>query len=119
MYLSGHVNFRGPGLKKERFLAERKNAGEFILDLREGPVPEVENFDAWVQMDEDDEISIETNIEKEDIVYDDLYLEMKSKNGGTLSLTLSEKQAAALAKVLSRYAEIRAGIHELTKTVRV
>jgi hypothetical protein len=118
MYLSGTLNFKGPGLKKEEFCVKDKSGAEFNLELSEGPKPEIQDFDVWIQMADDKEISIKTDASDGEII-DQLYLTIEGKDGGCLAISVSPNQAAAIAEVLWKFKDVHVKYNELCKPVKV
>jgi len=120
MRLGGHVNMSGPEFKKGEFYVEPdENTSEFTLKLEESKDLAIDGFEAWVKMDEDKEITIETEYGVNEEPEDYLYLEITSKQGGTLSITLNVKQASMLAQIFEHFRQGYYAIQALKKKQRV
>jgi len=118
MFLCGRVNVSGPEFDKKDVTFESKLSGEFYLHTKKGAVPKVDDFSVWIEMDDDKEILIvptygECGLEEY------MYLEIKSKEGGTVSLSLSVQQASAIAEIFEHFRETYYGLQALNQEKKI
>ena len=110
----------GPEFKKGEFYVEPdENTAEFTLELDESKKLAIDGFEAWVKMNEDKEITIEAEYGIHEMPDDYLYLEIKSKQGGILSITLNVKQASMLAQIFEHFRQGYYAIQALKKKQEV
>lgn len=107
MNLIGSINLSAPDLEKKQVTFE-SDGGEFYLFTKKGTKQSVDDFDISVQMDNDKEVVISTDIEvpeQQEIFGDSLVIGIESKGVGGVGLSLSISQICALIQVLERYRE--------------
>ena len=118
MKLAGSLNLKSPQFDTKEIVLEI-SGDEFILETERAAEEAIVEFDLQVSMDEDEEIEISNDVEAGDIVYDFLPFTISAKKGGSISLTISPRQAVALKDVLGRFLEVHYGINALKAVRRI
>ncbi|MBA7690597.1 hypothetical protein ES703_99127 [subsurface metagenome] len=116
MFLGGSINLSGPDFDKKEITFESDISAEFYLFTKKGTKASIDDFDINVQIDQDKEVIMSTDIEipeKQEVFCDSIVIGIESKGAGSLGLSLSIAQVCALIQILERYRECYYGIKAL------
>jgi len=103
MFLNGTIKLRGPEFEKKEVTIENEDSGDLYLEMDKATVPVIDDFNIWIEIDNDKEITISVPDLEDDLsLYKYILVRLKGK-GGHVDLGLSPEQAAALSQVLSHY----------------
>lgn len=115
MHLNGKFNIAAPGLEKKEILIDRCGDYEFLLNLIPGKKAGIQKFSIWATLDKDKEVKIETGLDDDDMVFDNLFFEFKTMDGNGAGLTISYDQAKALNGILDAYVKSYEAFKEAKK----
>jgi len=101
MILGGELKAKGPELRKSETHFEKEGV-EFDLITEEKKNPEIENFDIWIRLNEDD-VTIQTDYIDGEPIQDSLGFSIKDKKGNNIDITISVSQARVLRDILEHF----------------
>ena len=107
MLLEGHLNASGPDLlerlRKGESVRFYKNKAEFDLQVSDSE-KETLDFDVWIPLSDSDEVTIETDVEDENLTLNGTFhIDIKDSKGGCVGITLSVDQVKTLKKLFEDY----------------
>lgn len=105
MFLNGQINLKGPQFQKDFITFKSEVSAEFYLDIKKGILPVIDHFNIGVELDQDKEITISTNIEEDDTFSNSLFISIENKEGDGIGFILSIEQVNALSQILERFKE--------------
>ena len=103
MFLNGTIFLKGPEFEKKEVTIGNEDSGDLELKMDKATIPEVDDFDIWIEIARDKEIKIlAQDLNDKELLYNYILVELKGKVG-KVALDLSPDQAAALSQVLQHY----------------
>jgi len=105
MFLGGTIEVRTPDLEEKEITFESDVSAEFYLYTKKGTKPMVDSFNISVELNEDKEVTMSTDIEEEGIFHNYFLIGIENKKGDGISLSLSIEQVNTLSQILGRFKE--------------